>query len=80
VILSDLPGHREQLGAGALYATPLAPEAWADAMHRILTETDLRAQLAQRARAAVAGCTVENYAAELGRRCAALAAHRRLWA
>lgn len=80
VILSDLPGHREQLGPGALYAAPLAPEAWAAAMHRILAEPGLRATLAGAARAAVAGGTPEAYAAGLGRLFSALAARRRLWA
>jgi glycosyltransferase involved in cell wall biosynthesis len=80
MILSDLAGHREQLGAGALYAAPLEPAAWAAAMRRILHEAPLRPTLAGAARAAVAGCTPDAYAAGLGRLFSALAARRRLWA
>ncbi len=80
MILSDLAGHREQLGAGALYASPLDAEAWAAAMRRLLTDPSLRPALNSAARAAVAGCTADAYAAGLGRLFAGLAARRRLWA
>lgn len=80
MILSDLPGHREQLGEGALYASPLDPAAWAASMRLILAKPATRDGLAQRAREAVAGCTAEAYAAGLGQLLAGLAAQRRLWA
>jgi len=79
MILSDLPGHREQLGDGALYAPPLAAGAWAEAMRRLVAEDGLRRELAERARAAVAGCTAEAYAEGLQRVFAAVAARRLLW-
>lgn len=80
VIASDLAGHREQLGAGALYAAPLLPEAWAEAMRRILIEEGLPRHLAQAAGAAVADCTADAYAQGLGRLIGELAIRRRLWA
>jgi glycosyltransferase involved in cell wall biosynthesis len=79
VVLSDLPGHREQLGPGALYAAPLAADAWADAMQQLLSDPGRRTALVQAARTAVAGCTAEHYAAELSRLFSGLAAQRRLW-
>jgi glycosyltransferase involved in cell wall biosynthesis len=78
MILSDLPGHREQLGAGALYAAPLEAPAWAEAMRALLAEPVRKAELIAAARTAVAGCTLEAYGAALGRVCARLAAVRRL--
>jgi len=66
VVLSDLPGHREQLGDGALYCGPDDPAGWAAAMQRLIEHPAERAERAARARAAVAACTVENYAARLG--------------
>jgi glycosyltransferase involved in cell wall biosynthesis len=80
VILSDLPGHREQLGEGALYASPLDPGAWAAAMRLVLAKPETRAGLAERARDAVAPCTPAAYAFGLGHLLAGLAAQRRLWA
>ena len=80
IILSDLTGHREQLGAGALYAAPLEADVWAVAMRRVLADAGLRTTLTEAARAAVAGCTLEAYAAGLSRLFSELAARRRLWA
>lgn len=80
MILSDLPGHREQLGGGALYAPPLQPVAWAHAMQQILADAALRAKLVAAARQAIAPCTLENYVAGLGGLFAELALRRRLWA
>jgi glycosyltransferase involved in cell wall biosynthesis len=80
VVLSDLPGHREQLGEGALYAAPLSAEAWAAAMRVLLHKPAVRAELVERAAVAVAGCTAGAYAAGLGRVLAGLATQRRLWA
>lgn len=79
MVLSDLPGHREQLGDGALYAPPLEAAAWAAAMERLLAGGELRAVLTARARAAVAGCTVEAYVARLDLLFAGMAARRLLW-
>lgn len=79
MILTDSPGHREQLGQGALYAPPLDAEAWAAAMSRLASDADLRRELAGRAKAAVAGCTLEAYAAGLHRLFSELAARRMLW-
>jgi glycosyltransferase involved in cell wall biosynthesis len=78
-ILSDLPGHREQMGDGALYVSPLDAVAWAAAMRRILSDAPLRADLVTRARRAVAGCTLTAYAGQLNRLFSELAARRLLW-
>lgn len=78
MILSDLPGHREQLGAGAIYAAPLDAAAWTQAMHRMLGD-EARAALAAAARQAVAGYTLEAYAAGLGEILSKVAARRMLW-
>lgn len=79
MILSDLPGHREQLGAGALLVPGLDPVAWAAAMRRLRDEPETRRTLVQRARDAVAPCTPERYAAGLGSVLAELAQQRRRW-
>ncbi|MBM3851831.1 MAG: glycosyltransferase family 4 protein [Verrucomicrobia bacterium] len=79
MVLSDLPGHREQLGEGALYAAPLEAAAWAGAMRQLLTDDALRPSLCGRARAAVAGCTPEAYAAGIASLLGQLVARRRLW-
>lgn len=67
MILSDLPGHREQLGDGALYASGLDAAAWGDAIHRLQSSPELRGQLVSRAAAAVAGCTTDAYLTQIGR-------------
>ncbi len=79
MVLSDLAGHREQLGDGALYAAPLDPAAWAGAMARLLREGELRRTLTERASAVVAGYTAEAYATKIGELLAHLVARRRLW-
>lgn len=79
IILSDLAGHREQLGEGALYAPPLDAEAWGCAMQRLMSEAELRAALASRAKIAVAGYTPEAYAAQIGQLLVRLATCRMLW-
>ncbi len=79
MVLSDLAGHREQLGDGALYAAPLDAEAWAVAMRRLLDDAGLRTELTTRARAATAGCTAEAYAERIAALLADVVARRRLW-
>jgi len=78
-ILTDSPGHREQLGEGALYVPPLDAEAWASAMARVLSDPGLRAGLAGRAKAAVAAYTLEAYASGLNRLFTEMARRRALW-
>ena len=78
-ILSDLPGHREQLGEGAWYVRGIDAVAWADAMERTLRDAELRSALTARARAAVAACTPSAYAEVVGRLLVQLAARRGLW-
>jgi glycosyltransferase involved in cell wall biosynthesis len=79
MVLSDLPGHREQLGEGALYARPLAAAEWAAAMEHMLTDAALRTTLVARAKTAVARYTVEAYGARLDSLFSELAARRQLW-
>ncbi len=77
--LSDLPGHREQLGDGALFVPPLDAVAWSGAMERLAAENDLRRSLIERAGQAVAGYTADAYAERIGELLARLVAGRRLW-
>jgi glycosyltransferase involved in cell wall biosynthesis len=79
MVLSDLPGHREQLGDGALYAASLDPDAWANAILHLLTDPNARGLLTVRAKQAVAGYTVDAYAARIGELLTRLVAARRLW-
>lgn len=79
VILSDLPGHREQLGDGALYVSPFNAAGWGEAMEQLAGDAALRSTLAARARFAVAGCTVDAYVAGVGQLLARTAATRALW-
>lgn len=79
VILSDLPGHREQLGEGALYVSPLDAAAWGRAMMQVLTDEGLRRSLVARAREIVAGYSAEAYVGRIGELFSRLAATRALW-
>lgn len=79
MLLSDLPGHREQLGDGAMYVSPLDPAAWGEAMHRVATDGALRAGLVERAKRVVAPYTAEAYVARIGELLSRLVAGRRLW-
>ena len=79
MVLSDLPGHREQLGDGALYVAPLDAAAWSEAMQRVATDELLRRGLVERAQRAVADYTAEAYVARIGELLARLVAGRRLW-
>jgi glycosyltransferase involved in cell wall biosynthesis len=78
-IVSDLPGHRQQLGAGALYVPPLDAAAWSEAMLQVVNDAEFRAALVVRAREAAAGCTVEAYATRLGELFSRVIATRMLW-
>lgn len=79
MVLSDLPGHREQLGDGALYAASLDPDAWANAILHLLGDANARGLLTVRAKQAVAGYTVDAYATRIGELLTRLVAARRLW-
>ncbi len=50
LVLSDIPVLREMAGEAAIYVPPELPEAWADALARILGDEQLRADLARRGR------------------------------
>ncbi len=54
VLLSDLPAHRETLGAGALYFPPTDTAELARQLERLLADAELRSSLAARGREAVA--------------------------
>jgi glycosyltransferase involved in cell wall biosynthesis len=79
VIMSDLPGHREQLGAGAFYVPPLDAQAWGDAMLKLMTNTGFRLDLAARAKAVVATYSAEAYISRLTELFSSLVATRALW-
>jgi glycosyltransferase involved in cell wall biosynthesis len=63
VILSDLPPHRESLGAAALYFPPGGVAALRARLERVLEDEELRRSLAEQARTAVA-CLSWDAAAE----------------
>ncbi len=50
LVLSDIPVLREVAGDAAVYAPPEQPEAWAEALARVLGDAELRDQLARRGR------------------------------
>jgi glycosyltransferase involved in cell wall biosynthesis len=79
VVLSDLPGHREQLGDGALYVPPLDARAWGEAMLKLMTNTEYRLALAVRAKDVVAGYTADAYVSRLTELFSSLVAMRALW-
>lgn len=78
-ILSDLPGHREQLRGGALYVSPLDPGAWNEAMQKLMGDPAQRTALAACAQVAVADCTVDAYVARIMEVLTRVAAVRTLW-
>lgn len=79
MLLSDLPGHREQLGDGAVYVSPLDAVAWGEAMNRVASDEAFRSTLVTRAKSAVAGYTMEAYVTRVGALLARMVAGRRLW-
>jgi glycosyltransferase involved in cell wall biosynthesis len=79
VIISDLPGHREQLGDGAWYVPPLSAQAWGEAMLKLMTNTEFRLALAARAKDVVATYSAEVYVSRLTELFARLVALRALW-
>lgn len=50
LVLSDIPVLREMAGDAAIYVPPEKPEAWAEALARVLGDEPLRADLARRGR------------------------------
>jgi glycosyltransferase involved in cell wall biosynthesis len=79
MILSDLPGHREQMGAGARYAGACDAAAWATEMQQLLGSPDLARALVALAREAVAPYGLGAYAAGLNGIVARMAETRQLW-
>jgi glycosyltransferase involved in cell wall biosynthesis len=79
VIISDLPGHREQLGDGALYVLPLSAQAWGEAMLKLMTNTGFRLALAARAKDVVAAYSADAYVSHLAKLFSRLVAMRALW-
>jgi glycosyltransferase involved in cell wall biosynthesis len=64
-LLSDLPAHRETLGAGALYFPPTDSAALARELTRLLEDAELRSSLAARGREAVAPLSWDTSAERL---------------
>ena len=79
VIISDLSGHREQLGDGAWYVPPLDARAWGEAMIKLMTNTEARLALAARAKDVVAAYSAEAYVSRLTELFSSLVAMRALW-
>ena len=50
LVLSDIPVLREVAGDAAIYAPPEQPEAWAEALARVIDDAPLRAELIRRGR------------------------------
>jgi glycosyltransferase involved in cell wall biosynthesis len=65
VALSDLPPHRETLGAAALFFHPTDVEALATILRRLCVDDGLRADVGARARQAVSSLTWDAAATEL---------------
>lgn len=76
VITSDIRGIREHVGDAALLVDPASAASIAEAIRRVATEPDLRAELAARGRAWLQGYTRDDYLAAL--RCALDAARERI--
>jgi glycosyltransferase involved in cell wall biosynthesis len=79
VIMSDLRGHREQLGDGALYVPPLQAEAWGDAMLKLMIDVGFRLALATRAKEMASAYSAESYVTHLTGLFSNLVARRTLW-
>lgn len=79
MILSNLLGHREQMGEGALYADACDVEGWSTAMLRLATDAKLRSLLAAQARESVKNYTTENYVIQLAKIFERLITWRSLW-
>lgn len=61
VITSDIRGIREHVGDAALLVDPTSAPSIAEAINRVATEPGLRADLAKRGRAWLAGYTRDDY-------------------
>jgi glycosyltransferase involved in cell wall biosynthesis len=64
-ILSDLPAHRESLRDAALYFPATDVRALTAALARVATDSDLRAQMSERGRAATSRMSWDDAACKL---------------
>lgn len=61
VVVSDIPGEREQVGDAGILVDPKSVESIAAGIRRLFTEPGLREELAHRGRVRIAGYTREDY-------------------
>ncbi len=79
MLLSDLPGHREQLQDGAVFVNPTDAVAWGEALARVTSDETLRVGLIRRAERAVSPYTAEAYITRVGELVSRMVESRRLW-
>jgi glycosyltransferase involved in cell wall biosynthesis len=79
VLVSDYSGAREQFGDAAIYVKPLDPQAWCDAVQRLLTAPRQAAELIKKGRERASSFTVEDFVDELFSHLRELVSVRRLW-
>ena len=80
VIVSDHPGHREQLDDAALFVDPLDPRAIADGVCALMRDPALRSRLLERGREIATTRTVDAYADALDKIWIEFDLYRQCWA
>ena len=61
VLVSDVPGAREQFGESAIFVPPFDPAAIAEGWHRLKSDDNLRAHLIELGRKRAESWTAQNY-------------------
>ncbi len=79
VIASRIPGHVEQLGDAAIFASPTSPDEIGDAIKRLHEDGALREALVVRGRKIAAERTVDRYLAKMKAAIDGFAGIRRAW-
>jgi len=79
VLVSDYCGAREQFSDAAVYVSPLDPQAWCDAVQRLLTSPEHVADLVAKGHERAALFTVDDFVDQLFSHLQELVSVRRLW-
>jgi len=79
VLLSDIPGHREQMQDAALFFDKFSPIDLADKIMILHNEKDLRMDLIKKGKELVRDLTMSDYFKSLGKIFLEFKKYRKLW-
>ena len=79
IVVSDIEGHRQQLGAAALYASPMDPAAWAEQLSKVIADSqEVRATLDE-GKTLISNLSVDIYLGKVFDTIESIIKYRRLW-